>query len=180
MAELNCPCSICGLPTFPHQLRYAFQTSTRGVPRPVVVAQASEMNSVIGALFAVQVLKAMLQHPRGLVVQPAQQRGLPVVPHPRPDAADVAYGEHGQQLEPALRLHHLGEVADRARVRQVALLGVNCITERIRTVDGQITAYPAMGLSLTYDHRAVDGAPASRFLKDLVTALEHFDLLLIG
>lgn len=63
---------------------------------------------------------------------------------------------------------------------QVALLGVNCITERIRTVDGQITAYPAMGLSLTYDHRAVDGAPASRFLKDLVTALEHFDLLLIG
>jgi pyruvate dehydrogenase E2 component (dihydrolipoamide acetyltransferase) len=63
---------------------------------------------------------------------------------------------------------------------QVALLGVDCITERIRTVEGQITAYPAMGLSLTYDHRAVDGAPASRFLKDLVTALEHFDLLLIG
>ena len=63
---------------------------------------------------------------------------------------------------------------------QVALLGVNCITERVRTVEGQITTYPAMGLSLTYDHRAVDGAPASRFLKYLVTALEHFDLLLIG
>jgi pyruvate dehydrogenase E2 component (dihydrolipoamide acetyltransferase) len=63
---------------------------------------------------------------------------------------------------------------------QVALLGVSAITERIRTVNGQITAYPAMGISLTYDHRAVDGAPASRFLKDLVTALEHFDLLLIG
>ena len=47
---------------------------------------------------------------------------------------------------------------------QVALLGVNCITERVRTVEGQITTYPAMGLSLTYDHRAVDGAPASRFL----------------
>lgn len=63
---------------------------------------------------------------------------------------------------------------------QVALLGVCCITERIRTVNGQITTYPAMGLSLTYDHRAVDGAPASRFLKDLVTALEQFDLMLIG
>lgn len=63
---------------------------------------------------------------------------------------------------------------------QVALLGVCSITERIRTVEGQIKAYPAMGLSLTYDHRAVDGAPASRFLKDLVTALEQFDLLLIG
>lgn len=63
---------------------------------------------------------------------------------------------------------------------QVALLGVCSITERVRTVDGQITTYPAMGLSLTYDHRAVDGAPASRFLKDLVTALEHFDLMMIG
>ena len=63
---------------------------------------------------------------------------------------------------------------------QVALLGVCSITERIRTVDGQITAYPAMGLSLTYDHRAVDGAPASRFLKDLAVALENFDLLMIG
>jgi len=63
---------------------------------------------------------------------------------------------------------------------QVALLGVCSITERVRTVDGQITTYPAMGLSLTYDHRAVDGAPASRFLKDLVTALENFDLLMIG
>lgn len=62
---------------------------------------------------------------------------------------------------------------------QVALLGVCSITERVRTLDGQITTYPAMGLSLTYDHRAVDGAPASRFLKELVTALEHFDLMLI-
>lgn len=63
---------------------------------------------------------------------------------------------------------------------QVALLGVCCVTERVRTIDGQITTYPAMGLSLTYDHRAVDGAPASRFLKELVTALENFDLLMIG
>ena len=38
--------------------------------------------------------------------------------------------------------------------------------------------YQAMALSLTYDHRAVDGAPASRFLKDLCTALENFSLLL--
>jgi len=35
-----------------------------------------------------------------------------------------------------------------------------------------------MGLSLTYDHRAVDGAPASRFMRDLCTALENFDMLL--
>jgi pyruvate dehydrogenase E2 component (dihydrolipoamide acetyltransferase) len=37
-----------------------------------------------------------------------------------------------------------------------------------------------MGLSLTLDHRAVDGAPAARFLQELVSALENFTLLLMN
>ena len=63
---------------------------------------------------------------------------------------------------------------------QTGILGVCTITERIRTVDGAIKAYPAMALSLTYDHRAVDGAPASRFLQELCKSLENFTSLLIG
>jgi pyruvate dehydrogenase E2 component (dihydrolipoamide acetyltransferase) len=39
--------------------------------------------------------------------------------------------------------------------------------------------YPAMGLSLTADHRAVDGAPAAAFLKTLCEELENFPLLLV-
>ena len=58
---------------------------------------------------------------------------------------------------------------------QVAILGVCAITQRIKA-DGSV--YPAMGLSLTFDHRALDGAPAARFLKDLCTNLENFGLLL--
>ncbi len=58
---------------------------------------------------------------------------------------------------------------------QTAILGVCAITQRIRE-DGSV--YPAMGLSLTFDHRAVDGAPAARFLSDLCKALENFELLL--
>lgn len=58
---------------------------------------------------------------------------------------------------------------------QTAILGVCAITQRVRA-DG--TTYPAMGLSLTFDHRAVDGAPAARFLSDLCKALENFGLLL--
>lgn len=61
---------------------------------------------------------------------------------------------------------------------QTGILGVNCMVDRVRTVDGQVTVYPAMGLSLTYDHRALDGAPASRFLKELKTAMEQFTELL--
>ncbi len=61
---------------------------------------------------------------------------------------------------------------------QTGILGVDTITTRIREVNGEIKTYPAMGLSLTYDHRAVDGAPASRFLKDLKFNLENFSILL--
>ena len=45
-------------------------------------------------------------------------------------------------------------------------------------MNGEIKTYPAMNLSLTADHRVIDGAPASRFLKELVTALENFTVLL--
>ena len=63
---------------------------------------------------------------------------------------------------------------------QTAILGVGSIIERVRTVDGAIKVYPAMMLSLTYDHRAVDGAPAARFILELTSALENFTGLLAG
>ena len=62
---------------------------------------------------------------------------------------------------------------------QTGILGVDTITRRIKEVNGQDVTYPAMGLSLTFDHRALDGAPAAKFLKELVNALENFDMLLI-
>jgi len=55
---------------------------------------------------------------------------------------------------------------------QTGLLGVCCVTERLK--EGK--PYPAMGLSLTFDHRALDGADAARFLKDLVSYLEKFSV----
>jgi pyruvate dehydrogenase E2 component (dihydrolipoamide acetyltransferase) len=61
---------------------------------------------------------------------------------------------------------------------QTGILGVCGIVYRQKKAGDGFVTYPAMGLSLTYDHRAVDGAPASRFLKDLCAALESFDILL--
>jgi len=62
---------------------------------------------------------------------------------------------------------------------QTAILGVDCVTRRVKQVNGQDVFYDAMGLSLTFDHRALDGAPAAKFLRDLCFNLEHFDLLLV-
>ncbi len=62
---------------------------------------------------------------------------------------------------------------------QTGILGVCGTTERVRKgKDGNIELYPAMGLSLTYDHRAVDGTPAARFQKELGKNLENFTTLL--
>lgn len=61
---------------------------------------------------------------------------------------------------------------------QTGILGVCAITQRVREVNGEIRLYPAMGLSLTYDHRVVDGAPAARFMKELCANLEKFTVLL--
>ncbi|MBQ2889184.1 MAG: 2-oxo acid dehydrogenase subunit E2 [Clostridia bacterium] len=62
---------------------------------------------------------------------------------------------------------------------QTGILGVCGTIERVKKgKDGEIKIYPAMGLSLTYDHRAVDGTPAARFQKELGYNLENFTMLL--
>ena len=61
---------------------------------------------------------------------------------------------------------------------QTAILGICGLETKIREVDGEIKTYQAMGLSLTIDHRAVDGAPGARFLKELCANLENFEVLL--
>ncbi len=62
---------------------------------------------------------------------------------------------------------------------QTGILGVCGTIDRVRkSADGGIEIYPAMGLSLTYDHRAVDGSPAARFQKELGENLENFTVLL--
>lgn len=62
---------------------------------------------------------------------------------------------------------------------QVAILGVGAIEKRPKVVtldDGQdVIAIRTVGmLSLSYDHRVVDGADADRFMSDVKRALENF------
>ncbi len=55
---------------------------------------------------------------------------------------------------------------------QVATLGVGRIVEKPAVHDGQIVARRMMILSLTFDHRIVDGVPAAAFLRDVVARLQ--------
>ena len=64
---------------------------------------------------------------------------------------------------------------------QTGILGVCALQDRVRPgKDGLPEFYKVMTLSLTYDHRALDGSPASRFLRDLKRNLENIQMLLGG
>jgi pyruvate dehydrogenase E2 component (dihydrolipoamide acetyltransferase) len=58
---------------------------------------------------------------------------------------------------------------------QVAILGVCTIINRPAYIGNNIFGFvPYIGLSLTYDHRAIDGGPATLFLKEIKEQIEAF------
>lgn len=61
---------------------------------------------------------------------------------------------------------------------ETGILGVGRVIERPAVVDGQIVVRTMMTLSLTFDHRVVDGAPAMRFLRALADCLENPAMIL--
>ena len=62
-------------------------------------------------------------------------------------------------------------------VPQSAILGVGTIVPRPKDIGGGVVAFvPYLGLSLTYDHRAIDGGEATRFLKQVATEIETLDI----
>lgn len=59
---------------------------------------------------------------------------------------------------------------------QVAILGVNTIIPRPKDLgDGVYGFVPYLGLSLTYDHRALDGGEATRFVKQVAIEIENLE-----
>jgi pyruvate dehydrogenase E2 component (dihydrolipoamide acetyltransferase) len=61
---------------------------------------------------------------------------------------------------------------------QAAILAVGAIEERIVAVDGAPTVRPMTTVMGTFDHRAVDGAPAAGFMQTVKLALEDPGLAL--
>ncbi len=61
---------------------------------------------------------------------------------------------------------------------QAAIVAVGAIEERAVPLDGEIAVRPMMTLTATFDHRAVDGAPAAEFLQSVKELLEEPGLML--
>jgi pyruvate dehydrogenase E2 component (dihydrolipoamide acetyltransferase) len=56
---------------------------------------------------------------------------------------------------------------------EVAILGIGRTIEQPAVVNGQVVARPLMGISLVFDHRVVDGAPAAEWLAVLIGLIDN-------
>jgi len=57
--------------------------------------------------------------------------------------------------------------------KQAAILAIGRIADKAKVVDGQILIQPTVTLSLSFDHRIFDGAPAAQFLNRIKEILEN-------
>jgi pyruvate dehydrogenase E2 component (dihydrolipoamide acetyltransferase) len=62
--------------------------------------------------------------------------------------------------------------------KQAAILAVGRIADKPKVVDGQIVIQPTVTLSLSFDHRIIDGAPAAQFLNRIKEILENTSSIL--
>ncbi len=62
---------------------------------------------------------------------------------------------------------------------ELAILGLHAIKDRPAVVNGEILPRKRMYLSLSFDHRIIDGLEAARFMSGLVELIENPDLLMM-
>lgn len=60
---------------------------------------------------------------------------------------------------------------------QIGILGVNTLDYKFKKENNGFVIYPAITLSLTFNHMAIDGVPAAMFLQSLCHALSECKLL---
>jgi pyruvate dehydrogenase E2 component (dihydrolipoamide acetyltransferase) len=56
---------------------------------------------------------------------------------------------------------------------ETAILGVGRVADKLMMVEREVKVKPVMELSLSFDHRVVDGAPAALFLQKIKQLLEN-------
>ena len=91
-----------------------------------------------------------------------------------------------EQLEPGcMTVSNIGTIGGQfftpiINSPQTAILGIGRTQKRWRLNDGnELESWQGLPLSLSYDHRAIDGARAAKFVGEIIDLLEHEEKLLI-
>ncbi|MBN2713697.1 MAG: 2-oxo acid dehydrogenase subunit E2 [Planctomycetes bacterium] len=135
-------------------------------------------------------LAVAVDTPRGLMVPVVNNAHAMTLSQLALSIADLAGQCKGGSIDPDLlqggtfTITNLGSLGVESftpviNTPQVAILGICSIEQKaVPAADGAVKWQPTMGLSLTIDHKVVDGAPAARFLRAVADGIANFDLLL--
>lgn len=126
----------------------------------------------------------------GLMVPVLQNADTKTLSQIADETAELAAGCRDMSIDPDLlegstfsvtNLGMFGMEAFTPIINQpnLAILGINAIQKKPVVVEDEIVIRPMMNLSLTADHRIVDGAVAAQFLKTLVERIEQPALLFL-
>jgi pyruvate dehydrogenase E2 component (dihydrolipoamide acetyltransferase) len=63
---------------------------------------------------------------------------------------------------------------------EVAILGTGKIADAPLVKDGEVKVRKTLALSLSFDHRVLDGAEAAKFMNDVIKYLENPTLILMS
>lgn len=125
----------------------------------------------------------------GLIVPVIRGAGETAISEIAAQRHDLIERAHNHKLRPAdiiggtftlsnLGMYNVDAFNAIVNTPQAAILAVGRIAERVVPVNGQIVVRPMMVLSLSCDHRVVDGARAAQFLDDLANFIEDPWMLL--
>jgi pyruvate dehydrogenase E2 component (dihydrolipoamide acetyltransferase) len=153
------------------------------------MVQATLENGVIKLHNQIHIGLAV-SHPNGLlvpVIQEVDQLGLAKLTEKTKEVArdaregklspDLLYG--GTFTVSNLGMYAVDQFTPIINLPETAILGVGRIKEKPVGVKGEIVLRPMMALSLSFDHRTIDGAPAAAFLTQLIDTLENPSKLLV-
>lgn len=117
----------------------------------------------------------------GVVIPKANSASLADIAARRSDLSERARAGHlrppdvtgGTFTISNLGMYHVDAFSAIITPPQVAVLAVGAIADRVVAVNGHPAVRPMMTITLSSDHRVVDGAQAAVFLKDLADALRE-------
>lgn len=114
------------------------------------------------------------------VIRSANKIDLPEIARQRGDLADRARSGHLRPNDIGgatftisnLGMYHVNAFTAIIVPPQAAILAVGAIADRVVAIDGKPAVRPMISLTLSCDHRVVDGARAAEFMQTLATAIQ--------
>jgi len=125
----------------------------------------------------------------GLLVPVIRSAHAKSLVHLTAEARDLAFKARHRTLSPDamqggtftitnLGMYGIDAFTPIINLPQAAILGLGRIVEKPAVYQGEVVPRALMALSLTFDHRILDGGPAARFLDRVRTFIEQPDLWL--